>query len=104
MQHLNAFDIHHPYVIFAVCCVQRVSKGREGPGAANDIDVQLAILRLPGHGSDLLLSLNTPRSISGASSAAQSAGAGQKQRHVDAAYTMTRMLASLTIKDWDLFG
>lgn len=53
---------------------QAVAKGRQGAEALNKVHVTLCALRLPDHGSDLLLTLNMPIFISEHSAAAATAG------------------------------
>lgn len=53
---------------------QAVAKGRQGAEALNKIHVLLAVVRLPGQGSDLVLTLNTPIYISENSASAAAAG------------------------------
>lgn len=54
--------------------------------------------------ADLLLTLNTPIWISEASAAAEHAGAGFHGAHLAAPELFKRMLATLQILDWGLFG
>ncbi len=60
-------------------------------------------MRLPQHGTDLVLSLNTPLYISERSAAAEHAGAGRKQGAEAALPLFRRVLASLRIVDFGLF-
>lgn len=83
---------------------QTVSKGREGPEAANRVHVQVAALRLPDHGADLLISLNTAVDISSASAAAVDAGAGRPAGAGGAGALFGAMVRTLVVKDWGLFG
>lgn len=53
---------------------QAVSKGRQGSSALNKVQVMLCCIRLPQHGSDLLVTLNSPVFISDKSAAAEHAG------------------------------
>ena len=80
------------------------SKGRQSADASNAVHVLLAVIRLPRVQSELLLTLNTPMFISGASAAAAQAGSGQKQLHLQAPQLMQQVLQSLRIVDWGLFG
>ena len=64
----------------------------------------LANVRLPGYGSDLLVTLNTPTFISGASTVAEQVGPGAKNLHTAAPALFADMLRSLRIVDWGLFG
>lgn len=54
---------------------QAVTKGRRGSDALNKVHIILCCIRLPQHGSDLLLTLNSPIFISEKSAAAEHAGA-----------------------------
>lgn len=64
----------------------------------------LGVIRLPQHGSDLVISLNTPGFISAASAAAEHAGAGAKSGPSQALPLFRRVLASIRIVDYSLFG
>ena len=83
---------------------QAVGKSREGADALNKIHVQLLVVRLPQHGTDMLITLNTPIYISEQSAAAKEAGAGYKEHHLDAAALFQNIIFSLKIIDWSLFG
>ena len=79
------------------------AKGRQGQEARNLVHVVLAVLRLPGAGSDLLVTLNTPTHIAPASAAAEHAGAGGHDAG-DAPGLLLEVVRSLTVHDWGLFG
>lgn len=83
---------------------QQVSKGRQGPDASNAVHVLLCIVRLPAHATELVLSLNTPMHISPNSAAAEHAGAGTKGAHITAPDLFRRILTTLHVKDYGLFG
>lgn len=83
---------------------QAVGKSREGGEALNKIHVQILVVRLPEHGTDMLVTLNTPIFISPHSGAAQQAGAGYKQLTEAAPALFRRMIATLRILDFGLFG
>ncbi|KAL4440723.1 hypothetical protein ABPG77_000432 [Micractinium sp. CCAP 211/92] len=83
---------------------QAVSKGRQGSSALNKVQVLLCCIRLPQHGSDLLITLNSPIYISDKSAAAEHAGPGFKGAHLTAPALIRQMLASFKINDWGLFG
>ena len=74
------------------------------PEAVWRVQVLLAVVRLPAHGSDLLVTLNTPSFISAASAAAEEAGAGPKSAHTAAPALFADILRTLKILDWGLFG
>lgn len=90
------------------CCLvegeQVVGKGRQGGEALNKIHVELLVIRLPAHGTDVLVTLNTPIYISEHSAAANHAGAGYKETHLSAPQLFRRIIATLSIRDWGLFG
>ncbi len=90
--------------IIQVSGQQQVSKGRQGPDASNAVHVLLAIVRLAEHATDLVVSLNTPMYISPSSAAAEHAGAGAKGAHMVAHDLFGRILQTLEIKDYGLFG
>lgn len=79
-----------------------VAKEREEAG--NRIDVQLAALRLPAVGTDLLISLSSGSVLSAGSSAAGAAGPGRGAAVAAAPGLMRAMLRSLAIRDYGLFG
>jgi hypothetical protein len=85
---------------------QQAAKGRDGPDASNVVVVVLCIIRLPQHGSDLLLTVNAPTYIHPESSAAQQATTLGKQpaATAQAAAVMQGLLRSLQIQDYSLFG
>lgn len=83
---------------------QLVSKGRQTADASNHVQVLVAVIRLPQHSSDLVISLNTPVFISQHSAAAEHAGAGAKTGHLKALPLFRSILASLRIVDYGLFG
>lgn len=83
---------------------QQVSKGRQGPDAANTVQLLLAVVRLPAHATDIVLTLNTPMDISPHSAAAEHAGAGTRGAHLTAAALFRSMLGTLAIRDYTLFG
>ncbi len=86
------------------CGQQTVAKGRQGPDAANLVQVQLAAVRLPQQGSDILLTLNSPVVISDASAAAAHTGPGLQSAHLSAPQLFREVLRSLQVVDWGLFG
>jgi hypothetical protein len=81
---------------------QAVAKGREG--ALNKVLVCMLVVRLPGHASEVLLTLNTPVFISEGSAAAERAGAGYKPQSSEAHALFARIAATLQIHDYGLFG
>ncbi|KAI3436509.1 hypothetical protein D9Q98_005926 [Chlorella vulgaris] len=83
---------------------QAVTKGRRGSDALNKVHIILCCIRLPQHGSDLLLTLNSPIFISEKSAAAEHAGAGFKGAHLTAPALFKQIISSLRINDWGLFG
>ncbi|KAL4857856.1 Ran guanine nucleotide release factor [Chlorella vulgaris] len=83
---------------------QAVTKGRQGSDALNKVHIILCCIRLPQHGSDLLLTLNSPIYISEKSAAAEHAGAGFKGAHLTAPALFKQIISSLRINDWGLFG
>ena len=90
------------------CCVLvsgqvTASKGRQGAEALNKVQVHLLVVRLPRHGTDLLVTLNTPIFIHESSAAAAQAEAGFKDAG-GAIYMFRRVIASLAVRDWGLFG
>ncbi len=99
--HLPPDRVHYACLLTGT---QIVSKGRQSQDKANHISVTLAVLRLPTVRSDVLITLNSPVVISTTSQAAESAGAGFKQRHLYAGTLMRQILGSLTVVDWGLFG
>lgn len=58
---------------------QAVTKGRQGSSALNKVQVLLCVVRLPRHGSDVLLTLNSPIYISERSAAAEHAGGSWRE-------------------------
>lgn len=66
--------------------------------------VQVAAVRLPQHGSDLLITLNSAAEISSSSAAAEHAGAGRQEAAGEAGVLFAAMLRTLVIRDYSLFG
>ena len=83
---------------------QTIGKGRNGSSALNKIQIQLLIVRLPEHSTDMLITLNTPVFIHHDSVAAVEVTPGYKHRHEDAPALFQQMLTTLKILDWGLFG
>lgn len=85
---------------------QEASKGRDGPECSNQLHVLLCVIRLPQHGSDLLVTVNAPTYISPSSRAAPHADieGSQPAAQVQAAAVMQGVLESLVIRDEGLFG
>jgi hypothetical protein len=68
------------------------------------VHVQVFALRLPDHGTDLLITLNSAAEISGTSAAAEHAGAGPQAAAQRAGVLFSEMLRTLAIRDYGLFG
>ncbi len=85
-----------------------MSKGRTpadaaaADAAANTVDIGLAVLRLPAVGADLLIVVNSGLGLAGGSGAG--VGAGVAAPGGRSAALLGRVLASLAIADWGLFG
>lgn len=81
-----------------------VSKGRQGAEALNKVQINLLVVRLPNFGTDVLVTLNTPIFISEQSAAAQQAGSGYKNAYSSAPDLFRRIIATLEIRDFGIFG
>jgi len=81
-----------------------VSKGRQGPDQANRVHIGLFILRLPAVDSDILVTVNTPIYINPASSSAEHARTTGEKEQETAQVLIQRILATLELVDWGLFG
>eukprot|EP01108_Squamamoeba_japonica_P008426 TRINITY_DN7491_c0_g1_i1.p1 TRINITY_DN7491_c0_g1~~TRINITY_DN7491_c0_g1_i1.p1 ORF type:complete len:218 (-),score=39.49 TRINITY_DN7491_c0_g1_i1:66-677(-) len=79
---------------------QSVAKFREQ--ATNEIDVYMAVVRMPGHSTDLLVSQSVPRSIAIDSSSAQTAQAPLDDTR--AATDFAAMIGSIKLNDPGLFA
>lgn len=77
-------------------------KGRQS--ALNKIQLLMCLVRIPEKTTDVLLTLNTPIFIAAESAAAQTAGSGHQSAYIDAPRLFSRIIASLHILNWDLFG
>jgi hypothetical protein len=64
----------------------------------------MLIVRLPEYKTDMLVTLNSPIFISEHSSSAQEAGAGYKELHMQAPELFQKMIKTLKILDFKLFG
>lgn len=84
--------------------MQAATKGRQPRTALNQVHVIICIIRFPDHGSDVMITLNTPMYISPASAAAEHAGTGSKGAHLLAPDLFKRIISSFAILDWSLFG
>jgi hypothetical protein len=82
----------------------RASKGRQGPDAANEVQVLMQVYRLPHVQSDVVITLWTPASISERSSSAIEAGSGTKVLHLSAPTLFRLIVDSFRVNDWKLFG
>jgi hypothetical protein len=94
--------LHEASYCCAVSGEQTVGKGREE--AMNKVHVQILVVRLPSHGTDMLVTLNTPIFISEGSAAAKQAGSGYKEAHLSAPLLFQQIVSTLHIFDWGLFG
>lgn len=83
---------------------QSVTKGRQEPDTANDVQVQLAIFRYPERNTDILITMNTPVHIHQKSAAAQHTGPGHKTAHISAPKLLANMIKTFHIFDYTLFG
>ena len=81
---------------------QRVAKFREAASAANDVDVYLAVVRMPQHQTDVLLTQSVPRRISSESSSAQTAEAPLDEARAGADFGT--LLGTLQLNDKSLFA
>eukprot|EP00878_Enallax_costatus_P040162 GHUV01046167.1.p1 GENE.GHUV01046167.1~~GHUV01046167.1.p1 ORF type:complete len:155 (-),score=36.87 GHUV01046167.1:232-696(-) len=86
--------------------IQEASKGRDGPERSNKVYMLLCVVRLPQHGSDLLVTVNAPAYISPSSSAAQYTEQQgiQPQAEAQAAAVIRGVLSSLQVVDVGLFS
>lgn len=78
------------------------SKGRQS--ALNKIQVLMCLIRISEKATDVLFTLNTPIFIAAESAAAKTAGSGHQSAYVDAPSLFSKITASITIQNWDLFG
>ncbi|GBF95934.1 hypothetical protein Rsub_08057 [Raphidocelis subcapitata] len=85
---------------------QAVSKEREPAAAANRVRIDLAALRLPGRGSDVLVVLSSGADAAPGSSAAAAAaaGAGRRAGAEGGGALLAAMLRTLAVRDYSLFG
>lgn len=88
----------------ALLGTMKASKGRQGPEAANDVAVCLAVLRLPQARSDVVITLSTPTHISKNSAAAADTVLRDDSLGRCAPELFKAVLASFAVHDWGLFG
>jgi hypothetical protein len=81
---------------------QAVAKSRDA--ALNKVQVCLLVLRLPDFATDLLLTLNTPVFVAEGSSGGGAAGLGFRPGALEAPALFRRIVATLRIVDFGLFG
>ncbi|KAJ1911314.1 hypothetical protein LPJ71_002967 [Coemansia sp. S17] len=89
---------------FILCGQQEAAKFNEGAQAKNTVVVCMALLRLPEHSTDILVTKNTPTRISSKSSSHTDS---QQPMVVDAKRLLeefTAMLKTFTINNRDIFG
>lgn len=79
---------------------QAVAKYKEA--ARNLINIDLAIIRIPSHETDILISMNTPAVINQASSSAQVAT--QTTTSLENASVFQALISSFVINDYSLFN
>ncbi|KAJ2772172.1 hypothetical protein IWQ56_001498 [Coemansia nantahalensis] len=73
--------------------------------AANRVCVLMALLRVPDHGADVLVTMNCPLAIDPKSSSSRSVPAGELQTNVDVLFARFKeMVRTLRIVDTGLFG
>ena len=77
---------------------------RARASALFSMQVQVAVLRYPEQGTDILITMNTPSHIHDDSAAAQHAGSGQKYAHLSAPDLFHSMLKTFHVIDYSLFG
>lgn len=82
----------------------KASKGRQTVDKANLVQALLCIFRLPNVASDVVITLTTPVHINENSAVAQHIEAGDKFEYQSAPDLFQRMLATIAISDWGLFG
>eukprot|EP00878_Enallax_costatus_P012874 GHUV01013442.1.p1 GENE.GHUV01013442.1~~GHUV01013442.1.p1 ORF type:complete len:198 (+),score=55.92 GHUV01013442.1:334-927(+) len=109
VKQLGSADIPHFAAGTYACLVsgiQEASKGRDGPERSNKVYMLLCVVRLPQHGSDLLVTVNAPAYISPSSSAAQYTEQQgiQPQAEAQAAAVIRGVLSSLQVVDVGLFS
>lgn len=106
-RHLTAHELPSINGVFACAslCVgtSQISKGNDGVDKRNAVRVAMANVRLPEFGTDLLVTLNRAITIAKGSSA-DAPRAGDGDDEVGAGDFILRVLQSLRIEDWGLFG
>jgi hypothetical protein len=79
---------------------QRVSKFKESADKANTVQIYMAVVRLKGVGTDLLLSYNVPLQFgSGSSSEGRPILSSDENMAV-----IQGVMSTIRINDWALFG
>ncbi|KAK9802854.1 hypothetical protein WJX73_008833 [Symbiochloris irregularis] len=89
---------------FLATGVQRVAKQGDSKELGNELQVLLAVVRLPQVNSDILITLNTPIYINPASRTAKHVAAGHQATHEHAPAEFAALLTTFTVLDWGLFG
>lgn len=99
MPHLDAG------VVKSMCTgTQTVAKAKDDPSAVNCVHVLLANIRLRSVGTDVLITMNTPLTVSKDSRAAAANVQASAAVFAAAREDFVHLLRSLDIKDWRLFG
>lgn len=102
-----------PFAAASLCVGrQRVTKSRDRDDARNLVEVSVANVRLPQVGTDLLVTLNRPLVMAEGSSAALQTGVGSMPMPPNGEGdgeghgwgVLRRVLSSLAVNDWGLFG
>lgn len=81
--------------------MQLAPKYREA--ARNQVHVYVTVIRLPQVGTDLLVTLNDPQVLDPESSSAKVGATPQRDQQAANAL-LTRLIATLRVNDWGLFG
>jgi len=110
VESVNQADLPHfppGTVCRALVGQQRIAKFNERTNAKNLVTIYLAVVRLPLHGTDILMTLNDPVYIAPGSSSSQGALAQQVlgREGLNSSTTVFRvLLRSLKVNDYSLFN
>ncbi|KAJ2847942.1 hypothetical protein GGI22_005843 [Coemansia erecta] len=99
-------DISEAYVLVGEQRVAKFNEGEKSSDAVNSVCIMLALLRVPQHTADILVSLNVPLSIGQTSSSSfASKGTEGQMLDVDAAHAEFKAIVStFKINDYSLFA
>ncbi|KAJ1661763.1 hypothetical protein IW140_006457 [Coemansia sp. RSA 1813] len=104
IERLQPEDINGAYVLVGEQQVAKFNEKAKSSDAVNSVCIMMALIRVPQHTADILVSLNVPLRIGQTSSSSFASPAGQAA-NMDAIHTdFKSMVATFKINDYSLFA